>query len=118
MDIMKTKTELDQRIKEQKSAVLIVNTYSRRGERSFFQALDALQKNGLTITASYAVQHPDRLAEVVREAIEQKGDLVIVGGGDGTISSIVDFFAYQDVVLGILPFGTGNSFARTIGIPL
>jgi len=43
---------------------------------------------------------------------------VIVGGGDGTISSIVDYFAHQDVVLGILPLGTGNSFARTLGIPL
>ncbi len=115
---MKTKRELDQRIKKEKSAVLIVNTYSRRGEKLFFKALDALQESGITITASYPIRHPDRLPEVVKEAIKRKGDLVIVGGGDGTISSIVDYFAYQDVVLGILPLGTGNSFARTLGIPL
>ena len=115
---MKTKTELGQRIKEQRSAALIVNTHSRRGEKSYFRALDALQERGFTITASYRVQHPDRLPEVAREIIQQKEDLVIVGGGDGTISSIVDCFAYQEVVLGILPFGTGNSFARTLGIPL
>lgn len=115
---MKTKRELDQRIKSQKSAVLIVNTRSRRSENLYFKALDALQKRDITITASYPIRRPDRLPEVVREAIRRRGDLVVVGGGDGTISSIVDCFAYQDVVLGILPFGTGNSFARTLGIPL
>lgn len=115
---MKTKTELEQSVKNQKSAVLIVNTHSRRGEKLFFKALDALQEKGITITASYPVRRPEHLPEVVKEAIGRKGDLVIVGSGDGTISSIVDFFAYQDVVLGILPLGTGNSFARTLGIPL
>ena len=39
-------------------------------------------------------------------------------GGDGTISSLVDLLVGQDVVLGVLPLGTANSFARTLGIPL
>lgn len=115
---MRTKQELEKRIKKEKTAVLIVNTYSRRGEKLFFHALDALQRKGITVTASYPVRHPDRLPEVVKEAIRRKGDLVIVGGGDGTISSIVDYFAYKDIVLGILPLGTGNSFVRTLGIPI
>ena len=115
---MKTKTELQKIIAQEKSAVLVVNTHSRRGERSFFRAVDELTKRGINITASYPVRQPDRLPQVVKEAMRRKGSLVIVGGGDGTISSIVDIFAYQDVVLGILPLGTGNSFARTLGIPL
>jgi predicted polyphosphate/ATP-dependent NAD kinase len=44
--------------------------------------------------------------------------LVIVGGGDGTISSVVDLFAYRNVVFGLLPLGTANSFAKTLSIPL
>lgn len=115
---MKTKQDLEKRIKKAKTAVLIVNTYSRRGEKLFFQALDLLQKSGIIVTASYPVRHPDRLPEIVKEAIRRKGDLVIAGGGDGTISSIVDYFAYKDIVFGLLPLGTGNSFARTLGIPL
>lgn len=115
---MKTKKELEKRIKKAKTAVLIVNTYSRRGEKLFFRALDALQKQGITITASYPVRHPDRLPEIMKEAVKRKGDLVIIGGGDGTISSVVDYFANQDIVCGLLPLGTGNSFARTLGIPL
>jgi len=115
---MKTKRELQKLLAEEKSAVLVVNTHSRRGERLFFRAVDELTKKGIDLVAAYPVHQPDRLPEIVKEAIRRKGSLVIVGGGDGTISSIVDLFAYQDVVLGILPLGTGNSFARTIGIPL
>ena len=115
---MKTKTELHKNITQEKSAVLIVNTHSRRGERMFFRAVDELTKRGIDLIASYPVRQPERLPQVAQEAIRRKGSLVIVGGGDGTISSIVDYLAYQDVVLGILPLGTGNSFARTLGIPL
>jgi diacylglycerol kinase (ATP) len=118
MDTMKTKRELQKTLTEEKSAVLVVNTHSRRGERLFFRAVDELTKRGINIIASYPVRQPDHLPQVLKEAIRRKGSLVIVGGGDGTISSIVDLFAYQDIVLGILPLGTGNSFARTIGIPL
>lgn len=100
------------------TAVVIINTYSRRGEKLFFRALDALQANGIAIVASYPVRHPDKLPETVKEALSRKSDIVIVGGGDGTISSIVDQFAYTDAVLGLLPLGTGNSFIRTLGIPL
>lgn len=115
---MKTNKKLEKRIKRAKTAVLIVNTYSRRGQKFFFRALDALQKKGITVTASYPVRHPDRLPEIVKEAIRRKGDLVIIGGGDGTISSTVDYFANRDIVFGLLPLGTGNGFARTLRIPL
>jgi len=115
---MRTKSELQKTIAKEKSAVLVVNTHSRKGKRLFFQALDELTKRGINIIASYPVHHPERLPEIIQEAIGRQGSLVIVGGGDGTISSVVDHFAYRDVALGILPFGTGNSFARTLGIPL
>ena len=42
---------------------------------------------------------------------------MLPGGGDGTISSVVDHFAYANVVFGLLPLGTANSFARELGIP-
>jgi len=115
---MITKKELEKVLAKEKSAVLVVNTHSRKGRRLFFQALDELAKRGINISASYPVHQPEHLPEIMKEAISRQGSLVIVGGGDGTISSIVDQLAYQDVVLGILPLGTGNSFARTLGIPL
>ena len=44
--------------------------------------------------------------------------MVIVGGGDGSLSSAVDELVDRDCVFALLPLGTANSFARTLGIPL
>lgn len=110
--------ELDYKIKEAKTAVLIVNTYSRRGEKLFFRAMDGLEARGIKLAAAYPVRHPKRLPEFVKEAVGRGHKLIIIGGGDGTISSAVDFFIKEDIALGVLPLGTGNSFARSLGIPL
>lgn len=115
---MQTAQELEHAIRAEQTAVFIVNTWSRQGERLFFRAMDALIARGITIVASYAVRDPKRMPDIVREAVRQQHRLIIVGGGDGTISSLVDEFAYRDVVLGLLPLGTENSFARTLNIPL
>ena len=45
-------------------------------------------------------------------------DLLIVGGGDGSISEAARRLAYRDMALGILPLGTTNNFAGTLGLPL
>ncbi|ALR23163.1 hypothetical protein ATN00_21940 (plasmid) [Sphingobium baderi] len=44
--------------------------------------------------------------------------MIIVGGGDGSLSSAIDEFVGHDSVFALLPLGTANSFARTLGIPL
>lgn len=115
---LENKHLLEKTIKSERSAVLIVNTHSRRGERLFAAAKDELAKKGIFVAHSYPVKNPERLPEVVREAVKHNHKLIIVGGGDGTISSVVSSFACRDVVLGILPLGTVNSFARTLDIPL
>ena len=53
----------------------------------------------------------------MREAIDDGHDLIILGGGDGTVSSVAGILAESDVVLGLLPLGTANDFARTLNIP-
>ena len=100
-------------------AALIVNTRSRSGERTFFEALDRLQEMGVPLGATYAIRDPVRLPETVREVLDDGSGyrLLILGGGDGSVSSVVDFLAHHDVTLGLLPLGTANDFARTLGIP-
>src|SRR5215212_808532 len=98
-------------------AALIVNTRSRTGERAFFQALDHLQDLHVPVGVTYAVRDPARLPETVREALDEGYRFLILGGGDGSVSSVVDFLADRDTLLGLLPLGTANDFARTLDIP-
>ncbi len=112
------KAALEREIKEKRRAVLVVNTRSRRGARAYSEAKRRLAEAGMTLDAAYPVRHAERFPEIVREEIAKGCKFIIIGGGDGTISSVVGHFAYANVVFGVLPLGTANSFARTLGIPL
>jgi diacylglycerol kinase (ATP) len=98
-------------------AALIVNTRSRTGERAFFQALDHLQELHVPLGVTYPIRDPARLPETVREVLDDGYEFLILGGGDGSVSSVVDFLADRDTLLGLLPLGTANDFARTLDIP-
>ena len=112
------KAALEKEIKETRRAVLVVNTRSRRGAHAYSEAKKLLAAAGITLDAAYPVQHAERSPEIAREEIAKGSKFIIIGGGDGTISSVVDHFAFTNVVFGVLPLGTANSFARTLGIPL
>lgn len=114
---MRSTEELTRAIREERRVALIVNDYSRHGETAFRRARQELAARGYDAAAVLA-HSSEGLHQAVRQAVEQGFTLIIIGGGDGTISTVVDDFAYQDTVLGILPLGTGNSFARSVGIPL
>ena len=101
-----------------RDAVLIVNTQSRKGEASFAQARDLLEKAGVRLIAAHAVKNPDQMAQTVRAAVRSGAPMVIVGGGDGSLSGTVDELVGKDCVFAVLPLGTANSFARTLGLPL
>jgi YegS/Rv2252/BmrU family lipid kinase len=56
--------------------------------------------------------------EVRAKAVAERGDkLVIIGGGDGSISAAASALAGSNTALGVLPLGTLNHFARDLGIP-
>ena len=111
------KAGLEEEIKATRRAVLVVNTLSRRGAYTYSEAKRQLKKAGLMLDA-FPVRRPERMHEIVLDAIAQGHKFLIIGGGDGTISSVVDHFAYTRLVFGVLPLGTANSFACTLGIPL
>ena len=98
-------------------AILIVNAASRRGREAWEEACAAIEAAGITLIERYRIEDTDKLLPTVEKAVED-APMVIVGGGDGTISSFIGSFRHHDTVLAVLPLGTANSFARGIGSPL
>lgn len=101
-----------------KEAVLIVNAHSRKGRTLFRKAAFALREAGIRLTAAHGLRDPKQLIPTVKAAVAGGAPMVIVGGGDGSLSCAVDELVGRDCVFALLPLGTANSFARTLGIPL
>jgi YegS/Rv2252/BmrU family lipid kinase len=100
-----------------KQAILVVNAASRSGADAFEEVRDKLTAAGVELLDAKAVDDPERMGAAIKAAVK-RAPMVIVGGGDGSLSSSVDHFMGTDTILAILPLGTANSFARTLGIPL
>ncbi len=58
------------------------------------------------------------IAAKIADAIAQGADVIVAGGGDGTVSAVAAALAGGDIALGILPLGTLNHFAKDLGLPL
>lgn len=96
-------------------ALVLVNPNSRGGVEGATAALARLEAAGWTLERPQPGE-PEDLRRAVRRAAGC-ADLVIAAGGDGTLNAIVDALVETGLPLGILPLGTGNDLARTLGIP-
>lgn len=81
------------------------------------ETLSFLRGHGWRAQLCYT-QGPGDAQQLARKAVEQKADLVIAAGGDGTINEIIQALAGSETALGVLPSGTVNVWAREMGIPL
>ena len=98
-----------------KRAILVVNAMSRKGADAFAEARDKLIAAGIELIEAHAVEQPEDMDPTIKAAIA-KAPMVIVGGGDGSLSTNVEHFLGKDTVFALLPLGTANSFAKTLGI--
>lgn len=98
------------------SEVVLVTSPHAGSSRALEPTLATLRKLGLSITERLEVVNLDRLPA----AIHSDGGsprLVLAAGGDGTVGAVADRLANSHDVLGVLPLGTSNDFARSLGIP-
>lgn len=96
-------------------ALFIVNPNARSGRRPIAPVREMLQSGGLMLVDAVPAD-----GETLSDVISRKRDacdLVIVGGGDGTLNAAAAGLVDTGLPLGVLPLGTANDFARTIGIP-
>ncbi len=101
-----------------RQAVLVVNAKSRKGRQLFREAEHKLREAGIDLLAAHPIKNPKHLVPAVKRAVREGAPMVIVGGGDGSLSQAVDELVDRDCVFALLPLGTANSFARTLGIPV
>jgi diacylglycerol kinase (ATP) len=79
--------------------------------------LTQLQRlNPAKVRVTRAVGDAEKFA---RAAIRNRSDYIVAAGGDGTLNEVVNGIARRakDICVGIVPLGTGNDFARALGLP-
>lgn len=97
------------------TALLILNGNSRNGANADIQeGLQLLENSGIHIIqrTSSSAEETVQLMQDYRNQIQ----LVILGGGDGTISSAAEALYKYKLTLAILPLGTANDLARSLGM--
>lgn len=77
------------------------------------RALEGLRQHGIELVAS-AIRTDEMPSAIHQHA--GSADLIIIGGGDGTLNRSVEAVLQSGLPLGILPMGTANDLARTLGI--
>jgi diacylglycerol kinase (ATP) len=77
----------------------------------------ALEAAGVTDPLWCEVRKSRKAPPQVRRALDAGAELIIAWGGDGLVQRCVDVLAGSDVSLAIIPAGTANLFATSVGIP-
>ncbi|HEY0617738.1 MAG TPA: YegS/Rv2252/BmrU family lipid kinase [Kribbella sp.] len=98
---------------------LVVNPTSGRGLGGRVAPIVAkrLESAGLTVT-QYETTCAEDVGRISAEVIASGADAVALVGGDGTIHLGAQVLAKSGMPFGVIPAGTGNDFARGIGVPL
>src|SRR5947209_19548999 len=99
-----------------KRVLLAVNARARRGREARDKAAAAFRARGHEVVEITEEIPPGELSGTIA-AHKGKVDAVIVGGGDGTLLTAIDGLVESKLPLVILPLGTFNELARTLGIP-
>jgi len=99
-----------------KTALLLINHKSRQGQENLAEAIRQLNQLGF-IVLEELTEDPLKLPDIIRHYHHQV-DLVIIGGGDGTLNAAIEGLVDTQLPLGILPLGTANDLARTLNIPI
>lgn len=96
-------------------ALLLVNRKGASSHANIDQGLKVLESAGIEVSAHFC-RRPDRIPELIR-ADHGRADMIIIGGGDGTVSMCLGAVLESGLPLGVLPMGNANDLARTLAIP-
>ncbi len=100
-------------------ALLVINPRSGKRQAPQVRALAEGLANELGVLLEVrTVDGPGHGTTLAREAVAAGHDRVVCVGGDGTNNAVAAGLIGTNVALGLVPMGSGNGYARSIGLPL
>jgi YegS/Rv2252/BmrU family lipid kinase len=102
---------------------IIINTRAGAGARRLAPAEAAARSQAALGAAGvdaavWLTEGPGHARELARRAVETGADVVCAWGGDGTVNDVASALLGTRAALAVVPAGSGNGFARDLGIPL
>lgn len=91
-------------------------TRGRDVDRRARQASDLLRAAGADAEV-VVTERPGHGREIARAAADRGDDIVCAWGGDGTVNEVASALAFTESALAIVPSGSGNGLARSLGVP-
>jgi YegS/Rv2252/BmrU family lipid kinase len=99
-----------------KALVLGRKRKGRKIAEAVRQTRELLEEAGWTVDSAIVIKKSE-LRRRARRAIRHKVDIVVAVGGDGAVFQVVNALAESEVIVGIIPKGTGNLLAGNLDIP-
>jgi diacylglycerol kinase family enzyme len=96
--------------------IIVLLNAAAGGGHDAARVSEALRRAG--IAADVRQFKPAELTAAARNAIQTGARVLVAAGGDGTINTVASALVGSEAILGVLPVGTLNHFARDLGVPL
>ncbi|HLM02415.1 MAG TPA: diacylglycerol kinase family protein [Pyrinomonadaceae bacterium] len=99
--------------------IVIINAGSGTGDKEEERRIldDIFKANGIDAQINLA-RSGDEIVELAKRAASGEARTIVAGGGDGTVSAVAAELVGTEKILGVLPLGTLNHFAKDLNIPL
>jgi len=99
-------------------AALVLNPVKVDAERLRSALISLSRRHGWAAPRFYETSIDDPGQRITRQAIDDGAAAVLAAGGDGTVRAVSEAMAYTGIPFAVVPGGTGNLFARNLGLPL
>lgn len=103
-----------------KNIAFIINPISgtKKGKKSMPKIIEKILDHSRWLASYSFTEYPGHGEELARQFARMGFDAVVAVGGDGTLNEVGRGLAGTNTALGVLPMGSGNGFARHIGVPV
>ena len=104
---------------EKKRIIFVVNPISgTQGKKAILKWIDERLDQSIYDYSIVKTEYAGHATQIAANAVQEKVDVVVAIGGDGTINEIARSLVHTNTALGIIPCGSGNGLARHLRIPM